>query len=368
MSRATSLLPIRSEEALVPKDKQVGISSSNIPDTMLNDTIREMNAYKEYVVKWVRKTRGKGPMIRGEEVSEHVESFKTKIVLSTKKKLASKAKKVKETYGDDPDQMHAATLLSMESERLKLERLEREKLTLEEEIDDDVDDTLEAVKNQKLKGTADTDDEPQMSPDAQLKEKPSGDFVNLDRLTESQTIVVPEVTMTEPTWPDQCGFTVVNPMMHLTLGETPTLGLLHGGNLELTSCTIGSSEIPSDVLAQYINFQVQPITGANDPIPAPPITTITTTNPMAKQFKSLQVINEVKNHAPTLVPNVVAEFIRPCLHKVVSHVLRTKHISLTTKPTLSTTSITIPKLKEKLYCNPCGFSSLIMFYLSPLTF
>ncbi|GKE64708.1 hypothetical protein Tco_1518869, partial [Tanacetum coccineum] len=86
-------------------------SMLQIPDTMLNDTIREMNAYKEYVVKWVRQTRGKGPMIRGEEVSEHVESFKTKIVLSTKKKLASKAKKVKETYGDDPDQMHAATLL-----------------------------------------------------------------------------------------------------------------------------------------------------------------------------------------------------------------------------------------------------------------
>ncbi|GJS68247.1 hypothetical protein Tco_0682812 [Tanacetum coccineum] len=75
-----------------------------------------MDVYKEYVVKCkrvvvpmvqpqlfdptqgthkksrprgVRKTGGKGPMMRGEEVDEHVESFKTKIVLNTKRKPAT---------------------------------------------------------------------------------------------------------------------------------------------------------------------------------------------------------------------------------------------------------------------------------------
>ncbi|GKD59201.1 hypothetical protein Tco_1296710 [Tanacetum coccineum] len=62
-----------------------------------------------------------------------------------------------------------------------------------------------------------------------------------------------------------------------------------------------------------------------------------------------QVIIEVKNHAPILVPDAVADFIRPCHHKVVSHVYRTEQISLTTTPTLSTTNITIPELKKKLY-------------------
>nr|GEY89157.1 hypothetical protein [Tanacetum cinerariifolium] len=62
-----------------------------------------------------------------------------------------------------------------------------------------------------------------------------------------------------------------------------------------------------------------------------------------------QVISEVKNHASTLVPDTVVDFIQPCLHKVVSHVLHTEQISLTTTSVLSTTSITVPKTKERLY-------------------
>ncbi|GKA75038.1 hypothetical protein Tco_0781416 [Tanacetum coccineum] len=64
---------------------------------------------------------------------------------------------------------------------------------------------------------------------------------------------------------------------------------------------------------------------------------------------STKVIQEVHNHAPTLVLDVVADIVRPCLHKVVSHVLYTEHITLTTSLALSSTNITIPQLKETLY-------------------
>ncbi|GJX66367.1 hypothetical protein Tco_0300710 [Tanacetum coccineum] len=298
-----------------------------IPSTMVNDAIKMMDGYKEHVDKnkrvvvlmvqpklvdpiqgthkksragGVGKTMEKGPMIRGEELVERVKSFKTKIVLSTKKKPASKAKEVKEMYVDDPDQIHVATLL--------------------------------------------------------------------DRLTNSQTVDVPEVTITELTGPDQRGSIVVNLVMNLTPGETPTLGSIPGGNPELISCTSGASENASDVMAQNLNLQVQPITGVDDLIPYPPITTIITIKPTRFKRKkimdefiaekvptavqesvSAQVINEVNNHAHILVPDVVADFIRPCLHKVVLHVHHTERISLTTTPTLSTTNITIPELKKKLY-------------------
>nr|GEW15454.1 hypothetical protein [Tanacetum cinerariifolium] len=208
-----------------------------------------------------------------------------------------KAKQVKETYVDDPDQIHAAALLGVESERLKLERTKIEQQIAAKEIDDDIDGTLEAVKTQKLKGITKTDNEPQISLDAQLlldlkkdsdqtpsatrletfdegdeddasnysvfvhdKEKevteketpitkplsslrtessrddvlrslnkplapskPIGDSVDLDWLTKSQTVDVPEVTMTKPTGPDQRGSIVVNSVMNLTPGETLTL-------------------------------------------------------------------------------------------------------------------------------------------------
>ncbi|GJT40090.1 hypothetical protein Tco_0939955 [Tanacetum coccineum] len=63
---------------------------------------------------------------------------------------------------------------------------------------------------------------------------------------------------------------------------------------------------------------------------------------------STHVFNEVKNHAPTLVPDVVADFIRPRIYRTVLHVLRNKQISLSTTPRLSTTNITISELKEQL--------------------
>ncbi|GJS35678.1 hypothetical protein Tco_0534060 [Tanacetum coccineum] len=44
---------------------------------------------------------------------------------------------------------------------------------------------------------------------------------------------------------------------------------------------------------------------------------------VVQELVSTKVIKEVKNHAPALVPDDVADIVRPCLHKVVSLVLRT---------------------------------------------
>ncbi|GKC30963.1 hypothetical protein Tco_1038257 [Tanacetum coccineum] len=221
-------------------------------------------------------------------------------------------------YSDDPNQVHVATLLSVKSEILGLERIEREQRMLDEEIDDDLDDTLEAMKTQKLKGVAKYDDElsegqgegsetriethelrdsldSDKTPCATRldvvnkgeegdasnfmlwEEKPSGNSVDPNRLPESQMVIVSKVTITEPTRPDQRGSTEVD-SMPITPDKT-------------------------------LSLEVHLITDADDPISSPHITTIITTklttskqkkhvpqtvtnakrfNPMAKQFKALQ--------------------------------------------------------------------------------
>ncbi|GJV52185.1 hypothetical protein Tco_1447926 [Tanacetum coccineum] len=113
--------------------------------------------HKNIRAERVRRTRWKGPMRRGEgEVPMPAEGQNTKIVL--KRKLASiekttskdkpvkeksvkeKSKKAKETYVDDPEQVHVATLLSVET-----------------------------MKTQNMKGVAEYDDaEPQIPTNAQL--------------------------------------------------------------------------------------------------------------------------------------------------------------------------------------------------------
>ncbi|GKB65316.1 hypothetical protein Tco_0921502 [Tanacetum coccineum] len=292
-------------------------------------------------------------MRRGEGgVLEPAELHSTKIVLkrkpASKEKPVSKEKRVKE-----------------KSKKVK----EIEQRMIDEEIDDDLDDTLEEMKTQKLKGVSETKiethehrdsldsnqtpsatrldvvdkgDEDDVSNYIVLihektsvakekgtpilttiisirtrsnvrlnyharssgKEKLSGDFVDQDRVPESQMVVVPEVTMTEPTGPDQSGSTRVDSVL-ITPDETLTLEETPRGNPELTSCT-------------------------SEPI-------------------STKVIQEVHNHAPTLVLDVVADIVRPCFHKVVSHVLCTEHITLTTSLASSSTNIIIPQLKETLY-------------------
>ncbi|GJY17224.1 hypothetical protein Tco_0388715 [Tanacetum coccineum] len=178
------------------------------------------------------------------------------------------------------------------------------------------------------------------------KEKPSGDFVDPDRIHESQTIVVPKINLTKPTRPDQRGSTRVDSLL-ITPDETLTLEANPRGNPKLISYTSGASKHPSNALAQNLNLKVHPITCADDPIPYPPIITKSTTskkmkhvrrivtntkifNPIAKRFKALQekvekqqrkmykfiankvpaavkelvyaqVNTQVKNHASTLV-------------------------------------------------------------------
>ncbi|GJU23217.1 hypothetical protein Tco_1156559 [Tanacetum coccineum] len=43
---------------------------------------------------------------------------------------------------------------------------------------------------------------------------------------------------------------------------------------------------------------------------------------VVQELVSTKVIKEVKNRVPALVPDDVADIVRPCLHKVVSLVLR----------------------------------------------
>nr|GEW34165.1 hypothetical protein [Tanacetum cinerariifolium] len=285
----------------------------------------------------VKKSEGKGPMIRGEGgVPELAKSLKTKIVLKRKpsskekstskdkpvkgKQVKEKSKKAKETYVDGLDQLHIANLLSAKSERLRLERIEIEQRIIDEEINDDLDDNLEAITSKlsrkerliqefsggpckgfetrietwDLKDSLDSDqtcnatrldivdegDEDDASnftvfvhgKQYDIKEKemettthttisssrtPSSQeniscYLNetsapsleelacrglqKNRLLKSQTVDVQEVTMSEPTKPNQSGSTRVDFVL-ITLDETLTLELPPKGNPELTSLT-----------------------------------------------------------------------------------------------------------------------------------
>nr|GEV21146.1 hypothetical protein [Tanacetum cinerariifolium] len=328
----------------------------------------------------------------------------------------------------------------------------------EKEIDDDVDDTLKAIKTKKLKGIAETNDELQVSPDVQLllyltktsklsrrerlifelsRGPEEGSAVknesqdDKDSLDSNKTLNAPrlETVIDKGEEDDALNFmicvhgkqydvkdketpiyiTISSPrtrssqddVLHY-LNETPTPSLrdvrllrpagMSGLDSHDESYRKENPSGDSVDLEWLIQFD-------DDPIPSHPIKTIITTklttsrrkkftsriitkvkrfNPMAKKLKALQenvkeqqrkmdefiankvptavqelvpaqVIQEVKNHAPTLVHVVVANIVRPCIHTVVSHVLCTEHISLTTTPALSSTNITILELKVRLY-------------------
>ncbi|GKC95393.1 hypothetical protein Tco_1160835 [Tanacetum coccineum] len=172
------------------------------------------------------------------------------------------------------------------------------------------------------------------------EEKPCGNSTDLDRLHELQTVIIPEVTMTEPIRPDQRGSTRVNSVL-ITPNETLTSMLNPERNPKLTGYTLGASENPSDVLAPASDFQI--LSEAKQ----------RKFNLMAKKFKDLKeqvmeqhkrmddfiafkvpdaveeslsthAINEVKNQVLTLVPDAITDFIQPCIHNTVLHVLRTE--------------------------------------------
>ncbi|GJZ39879.1 hypothetical protein Tco_0586442, partial [Tanacetum coccineum] len=86
-----------------------------------------------------------------------------------------------------------------------------------------------------------------------VKEKLSVDSFDTYRLTKSQTVVVPEVIITKPTGPDQCGSTGVKSDM-ITSEENLTSMFIPEGNPELTSLISGAYEIPSDVQAPASEF------------------------------------------------------------------------------------------------------------------
>ncbi|GJT10854.1 hypothetical protein Tco_0857896 [Tanacetum coccineum] len=310
-----------------------------IPDTMLNDTIREMNAYKE--AEGVRKIgMGKGPMKRGDGgVLEPAAEQSTKIVLKRNtvsndkqvkkkpvretpvkgKRLKSTSKMTNETYVKDPEELlmdfektcnlSRKEALIQELSRGQAEGSRTKIQTLEQRDSLDSDRTLSATRLDVM-DEGDKDDASNFtvpvhektlvsrekrtpilttisSPrthssqdnisrylnenpapsfeDVGLpravgasglrsydgssgKEKPKGNSVDPHRLPEPQTVVVPEVTMTEPTGLDQrCSIGVDSVL--ITPDETLTLETIPRGNLEVTSCTSGASEIPPDVLA-----------------------------------------------------------------------------------------------------------------------
>ncbi|GJZ53995.1 hypothetical protein Tco_0608880 [Tanacetum coccineum] len=344
--------------------------------------------HKKSRASGVRKTGEKGLMMRSEEVDEHVESCKTKIVLRKNKKVAPVANEVKETYtrkndsGDVGGQGEGSEIRKdTQDDRDFIDSDQTPRATRLDNIvnEGDVDDvsnyTVFVHYKQKEAKEKETHIFKPISPPrtgsshddvswlnshnrSSRKGKPCGDSIDLDRLPESQRLIVPKFTMTEPTGQNQHGSTVFNPEMHLTPRETPTLGLILGGNPELTSCISCASKIPSDDLVKLQIFR--------------------DVNPIEKQFKALKgqvleqkkrmndfidftiqaaieepvsahVITEVKNHALALVPDVDADFIRPRLHSTLRHVLCTEQISLTTTPRFSTTNITILELKEELH-------------------
>ncbi|GJR47136.1 retrovirus-related pol polyprotein from transposon TNT 1-94 [Tanacetum coccineum] len=95
---------------------------------------------KERITKIVLK---RNPITKEKTTSKDNPKKET---LDKGKFLKAKSKQTKETYVDNPIELQLAELLSVENERLRMESLEREKRMMDEEIDDDLDDTLETMK------------------------------------------------------------------------------------------------------------------------------------------------------------------------------------------------------------------------------
>ncbi|GJX41747.1 hypothetical protein Tco_0256737 [Tanacetum coccineum] len=61
------------------------------------------------------------------------------------------------------------------------------------------------------------------------------------------------------------------------------------------------------------------------------------------------MMNEVKNQLPKLIPDVVSNFIQPRVDRTVLQALKSNQISLFTTPTTSSATFTEYELKDKLY-------------------
>ncbi|GJY52286.1 hypothetical protein Tco_0443133 [Tanacetum coccineum] len=179
-----------------------------ILEAMLNDKIKKLDAYKVYLEKrkdvdvpmdqsklveptqgmhrksrasGVRKTGGKGPMMRSKVVAEHVDSLKTTIILNKKKKVAPFANVEKETYVDDPEQVR---VLIRKEEWMRHQTipylciLKGRKIRRSGHPRD--------VGLSRIAGTSGLN----FYDGSSKEEKPCGDSADLDRFSESQMVII----------------------------------------------------------------------------------------------------------------------------------------------------------------------------------
>ncbi|GKB71132.1 hypothetical protein Tco_0932544 [Tanacetum coccineum] len=253
----------------------------------------------------------------------------------------------------------------------RLERIEREQRVFDDEIGDDLGDTLKAIKTKKMKGVVEYEnEEPKIPTDAQLLldfEKTYKDSLYSDRTLSATRLDVSN----EGDKDDASNFTILD-NISCYLNENPAPSLEDVGLPRIAGKLGLNSQDGSSGKEKPISDSVDPdwlLESADDLMPSPLITTIITTKPTASKQKkhkidefinhkvptavqesvSTKVTPEVKNHALTMVTNVVVDIFRPRLHKFVSRVLRTEQITLTSSFALSSTNITIQQLKETLY-------------------
>ncbi|GKA87068.1 hypothetical protein Tco_0808779 [Tanacetum coccineum] len=284
-------------------------------------------------------------------------SMSTKIVIKKKKKATIDENVEKEAYIDDEEQHRWATLLSFDTERKKIEResQDSDKPVSETRYNDDFnldnDDSEREIDEAwqymvyfhseekgrclpRTVGTSRLNSHCRSS----IEEKPVRDSIDKDWLSESQTLVVSEVPF----------ITVANETIshpHTTTQITtikPTISHKKNHMGRIIAQAKQNKVNPMSQQLQTLTEQLQQQKQRLDDL-------MTFKVPDAiEESVVAHIINEVKNQLLKVVPDVVADFIRPRIHSTVLHVLRTKQISLTTTPRLSTTNITIPELNAQI--------------------
>ncbi|GJU24845.1 hypothetical protein Tco_1163466 [Tanacetum coccineum] len=126
-------------------------------------------------------------------------SMSTKIVIKKKKKATIDENVEKEAYIDDEEQHRWATLLSFDTERKKIERESQGLDASQDDVYNDTERELYTIFRgrclPRTVGTSRLNSHCRSS----IEEKPVRDSIDKDWLSESQTLVVSEVIMTEPT-------------------------------------------------------------------------------------------------------------------------------------------------------------------------
>ncbi|GJT96842.1 putative reverse transcriptase domain-containing protein [Tanacetum coccineum] len=279
------------------------VATGQIQETMLNDTIKQMDKYKEYLSKGKQTRKNDSGDVGGQgeglEIRKDTQDDRD-FIDSDQTPSATRLDNIV-NEGDVDDVSNYMVFVHYKQKEAKEKETHIFKPLSPPRTGSSHDDVSCYLNKNPTPSLGDVG-LPRTTRTSRLnshnrssrKGKPCGDSIDLDRLPESQRLIVPKFTMTEPTGQNQHGSTVFNLEMHLTPRETPTLGLILGGNPELTSCISCASKIPSDDLKKrmndFIDFTIQ--AAIEEPV-------------------SAHVITEVKNHALALVPDVDADFIRP---------------------------------------------------------